>query len=174
MQLLLLLSWDYSGILKNGGQRLPLLCGRLQLDKLHCCHMKSTNQTENRFFFVYRRKLWIQKRTFQILLIISWLLSFWMSLSLGCTSLFKQFLQKRLPLMIFWNLTSETKVLTLLTLAIFLTIRKWPQPYQLTSKTTHPHLQLFVSHCTYNVQLQKRAARSKYWEHYSKPLSVFL
>ena len=36
--------------------------------------------------------------------------SFWMLLSLGCTSLFKQFLQKRLPIVIFWNLTSETRV----------------------------------------------------------------
>ena len=58
------------------------------------------------------------KHMFKILLNISWLLSFWMLLSLGCTSPFKQFLQKRLPLVIFWNLTSETRVLTSLTLAI--------------------------------------------------------
>ena len=57
-----------------------------------------------------------------------------MVLSLGCTSLFKQFLQKRLPFVIFWNMTSETKVLMPLTLAISLTIRKCLQPYQLTSK----------------------------------------
>ena len=73
------------------------------------------------------------KKKFKILLNISWLLSFLMLLSLGCTSLFKQFLQKRL--VIFWNLTSETRVLTPLTLAIARTIRKWLQPYQLTSKT---------------------------------------
>ena len=55
--------------------------------------------------------------------------------SLGCTNLFKQFLQKTLPLVIFWNLTSESKVLTPLTSAISWTIRKWLQQYQLTSKT---------------------------------------
>ena len=48
-----------------------------------------------------RRKWWIQKHMFKILLNIGWLLSFWLLLSLGCTSLFKQFLQKRLPLVIF-------------------------------------------------------------------------
>ena len=58
------------------------------------------------------------KHMFKIPLNISWLLSFWMLLSLGCASLFKQFLQKRLPLVIFRNLTSETRVLTPLTLAI--------------------------------------------------------
>ena len=56
------------------------------------------------------------------------------SITFFFTSLFKQFLQKRLPLVIFWHLTSETRVLTPLTLAISWAIRKWLQPYQLTSK----------------------------------------
>ena len=60
------------------------------------------------------------------------------------TSLLKEFLQKRLPLVIFWNLTSETRVLTPLTLAISWTIRKWLQPYQLTSKT-RAHLKFSIT-----------------------------